>query len=409
MDVVLRGGYVFDAVGGEVRAADVRIRDGRIAAVGPQLRGVDAEELDARALTVLPGLINMHEHLTMRRTWGPPWQQTELDDLYLVIRGVRAALATLGRGVTTVRELGAKHHLNVHLKRAIAAGVIPGPRVLAAGAPISITGGHAWKLSTEADGPEGMRRAVRETIKAGADWIKLISSNDPVHEERDGQHTHPEISREEFVAAVSAAHAWGRRLTAHAMGRDTIGWAVDAGVDCIEHGVYLDEALADRMLRADVSLVPTLSGYYETTLERWGRGADWIARHEHLLQPHKVSTRIAIEAGVRVGVGTDTVGDIVEELEMLVVCGMTPAQALSAATLTNAQILGLDDQIGTVEPGKIADLVLVRGNPLDDLGVLRDVAWIYQRGVGRRPEDIGLRMDDETVEWTSLRLLGGAH
>lgn len=403
--VVLRGGSIFDAVRGEMLRADVRIRRNRIEAVATDLRAPEAEQVDVSGMAVLPGLINMHEHLTMRRTWGPPWRQTELPDPYLVIRGVRAALAVLRQGITTVRELGAKHHLNIYLKRAIGAGLIPGPRVIAAGAPISITGGHAWKLSTEADGADGMRRAVRETIKAGADWIKLITSNDPIREAREGQHAHPEFSRGEFIAAVEAAHAWGRKITAHAMGRDTIAWAIEAGVDSVEHGIYLDETLAERMVRVDVALIPTLSGYYETTLDRWERGADWIARHKLLLEPHKASTRIAIEAGVRIGVGTDTVGEIVEELELLVGCGLTRAQALCAATLTNARILGLDGQLGTVEAGKTADLVVVRGDPLGELGALRRVEWVVQDGIPLRPDEIVLPTSDETAEWTSLRLL----
>lgn len=406
MSIILRGGQVFDPTIGRLWRADVRIDGDRVAAVGPDLPPGDEREIDLRGSTVLPGLINMHEHLTMRRTWGPPWRQVDLADPYLVIRGVRGALAALRQGITTARELGAKHHLNLYLKRAIAAGLFPGPRIVATGAPISITGGHAWPLCTEADGPEGLRRAVRETIKEGADWIKLISSNDPVHEDHDAQHTHPEFSREELVAAAETAHLRGRRITAHAMGRTTLGWAIDARLDSIEHGVYLDHPLAERMREARIPLIPTLSGYYETILGRWGRGEDWVRRHEQLVEPHKASARIAIDAGVVVGVGTDTVGDIVEELEMLVACGMSNAQVLSAATLTNARILGMDDRLGAVAPGFLADLVVVRGDPLTNVRVMREVEWVFRGGVGWRPSEIALQMEDETADWTSLALLG---
>lgn len=246
------------------------VEDGRIREVGLSVRSEDFTEIEIAGMTVLPGLINMHEHLTLRHTWGPNWRQTQLEDPFLVIRGVRAALAVLKHGITTIRDLAAPHGLNIHLKRAIAVDMFPGPRVLAAGAPISITGGHAWPISTEGDGPEGMRLAVRRTIKAGADWIKLIASNDPVSEEHDGQLSHPELSPEELAAAVQAGHLWGRKVTAHAMGRQAIGWAIDAGVDSIEHGIYLDGALAVRMVKARIALIPTLSGYYQGTRSIWG-------------------------------------------------------------------------------------------------------------------------------------------
>lgn len=407
MKTILRGGSVFDSTTGQRRQGDVLIEGDRIVSVGGYIKGgsKDADVVDVTGTTIVAGLINMHEHLTMRRTWGPPHKQFELPEPYLVIRGVRGALASLRQGITTARELGAKSHMNVFLKRAIDFEVIPGPRVLAAGAPISVTGGHAWTLSTEADGAEGMRLAVRRTIKAGADWIKLISSNDPVHQEHEGEHTHPELNAEEFRVAVETAHNWGRKITAHAMGTRTIGWAIDAGIDSIEHGIYLDRPLAERMVREGVALIPTLSGYYETILDRWSRGPDWIARHKHLIEPHKWSVRIAIESGVQIGVGTDTVGDIVEEMQMLVECGMSSAQALTAATLTNAQILGLERDIGTVEQGKRADLVVVRGDPLVDLGSMRRVDWVFKAGKGARPADIGVSSDDESAEWTSLRIV----
>jgi imidazolonepropionase-like amidohydrolase len=401
---LLKGGRFFDAAAGKMVDGDVLLDGELIAEVGVGIARPGAVELDVVGMTVLPGLINMHEHFTIRHTWGPTRQQHGLADPYLVIRAVRASLTVLKQGITTVRELGAKHHLNVYMKRAIAENQIPGPRVYAAGSPISITGGHAWRLSTEADGPEGMRRAVRETIKAGADWIKLIGSNDPIAEPRDGQHTHPEIGPDEYRAAADAAHLWGNRITAHAMGRDSIRWAIDGGVDSIEHGIYMDRDLAKRMVDADTALIPTLSGYQSTTTERWSRGEDWIRRHKALPEPHKVSTRIAIEAGVRIAVGTDSVGDYVDELERLVECGMTPAQALTAATLSGAEILGKADQLGSVDVGKAADLVIVRGNPVDDLSVVRDVAFVVQGGIVKRPDEIVLSIDDESASWNSLSL-----
>lgn len=402
--VILRGGLIADLLNEEVQAADIEIRDGWIVHVAANLPRSDAEEIDVSGLVLLPGLINMHEHLTMKRTWGPTWDQMDLADPYLVIRAVRAAMRDVQSGVTTIRELGAKNHLNIFIKRAIAAKAIPGPRTFAAGAPITTTGGHAWKLSTEADGPGGIAVAVRQTIKAGADWIKLISSNDPVHEEHEGQHTHPELSREEFHAAVQTAHLARRRITSHTMGRESLGWAIEAGVDSIEHGIYLDEELATQMKTKGIALIPTLSGYYQTILEHWDRGADWIARHNHLLEPHQTSARIAIDQGLRIGVGTDTVGDYVEELEMLVRCGMTTGQALHAATAVNADILGAGSTLGQIREGMRADCVALEKNPLESLGHLTSLRLVVQDGAVSHPQDLTLPTLDETSSWNTLTL-----
>lgn len=405
---MLRGARVFDPISGDLSRADVLIVDQRIAAVGKDLEDSAPDvTIDVGGASIVPGFINVHEHLTMKRTWGPPSQQVDLDDRFLVVRGVRGSLSALRQGFTTVRELGAKNHLNLFLKRAIKGGMFPGPRVLAAGAPISITGGHVWKLSTEADGPDGMRRAVRATIKAGADWIKLIASNDPIHEEYAGEHTHPEMLPEEVASAVRTAHASKRRVTAHVMGSDAIASALDGGVDSVEHGVYLTEELAARMAITGTPLVPTLSGYHQSTLESWGRGPEWIARHEHLPAAHTESTSIAIAAGVRIGVGTDTLGDFVEDLSMLIRCGMTSAQALAAATYENSKILALDNDIGLIRPGMLADMVVLRDDPLDDVNAVRSIEFVIQSGVARRPTDIGIPLDDENPAWNSLGLLGG--
>ena len=255
-----------------------------------------------------------------------------------------------------------------------------------------------------ADGNDGVRHAVRETIRAGADWIKLISSNDPVHREHDGEHTHPEFSAEGAPTAVETAHHWGRKITAHAMGRRTLGWAIDAGIDSVEHGIYLDGQLATQMVKKNVALIPTLSGYYETARplvarRRLDRATQLLAR-----------TTSAVHQDcrpnwVQIGVGTDTLGDIVEEMEMLVACGMTNSQALTAVTRTNAQILGLDAQIGTIEPGKRADLVIVQGDPIADLSVMRHVSWVFKDGRGAKPSDINISTADETTDWTSLRIV----
>jgi imidazolonepropionase-like amidohydrolase len=407
MTQVLRGGAVFDAATGTTRFADVVLEGDIISAIeDPSSRLGDAADVDVSGMTVLPGLINLHAHLLERRVWGPKHRQWQLKDVYHTIRGVRSSMAVLQQGFTTIRELAAQHALNLDLKRAIEVGMFPGPRVLAAGAPISVTGGHAWPISIEADGPIGMRRAVRESIKQGVDWIKLLSSNDPVPEQPDGQYSHPEFAADEYVAAVETAHLWGRPVTAHTMGRQSIEWAIAAGVDCMEHGIYMDPELAASRVAANIALVPTLSGYHQNTLDVWGRDPSRTALMKKLVKPHHHdSVRHAVKAGVRIGLGTDSTGDHVEELEMLVECGMSPGQALRSATLDAACILRLDDRLGSIGVGKIADLVVVRGDPLVDLQCMRAVEWVFQSGYGRRPCDIVMPTMDETADWNALGLL----
>lgn len=400
-DTVLARGNVFDPTSGQFTRRDVRFRDGVV--VDDEPGGGSDRVVDASGLFVLPGLIDLHCHLTMRRTYGPVWDQTRLPDPSLVIRGVRAALAEARRGVTTVRELGAKNDLSLFLRAAVESGAMPGPDIHAAGAPLSITGGHACVLGRTVDGAGQIRRAVRELAGLGAAWVKMFGSYDPLPAPFEEQYARPEFTLPEFRAAVEEAHHLGLRVTVHAMGRKTIGWCIEAGVDSIEHGVYMDDALAGEMKSAGVAYIPTVSGYTETLEPRWGRGEEWIRRHQHLVAPHREALEAALAAGVSIGVGTDTVGDFVDELGNLVAAGVTPTEALTAATAGNARILGRSDR-GRLAAGQRGDAVVVGGDPSVSLEHLRDVRWVVLRGQAYRPEEITLSGEDESAEWNTLRL-----
>ena len=404
--ILLQGGTVFSSLpnSGMVHA-DVLLEGKLIRDVGTKLTiGDEVKVVDVSGCSVLPGLINAHEHLIQKRTYGPPYRQLQLSDALLVIRGVRAALRDLRDGVTTIRESGAKNDINFALKRAIDVGAIPGPRVLLS-RMISSVGGHAAVFGRVATGPHEFRAAAREAIADGADWVKVMSTMDPVRTGLSGQHTYPEVTEEELCACVDETHRRCKKVSVHAMGSVGLGQAIRCKSDTIEHGTYLDSSLAEQMVQNGIALIPTLSSYQQTMRAEFARGADWIARHELLTIPHRQSFQAALKAGVTIGVGTDTVGDYVEELQMMVQLGMNAQMALECATRVNATILGLADKIGTIESGKTADLVVVQGDPLANLEALRSVLMIVKDGEVLSKQDVQLCTDDESAEWTTLAAL----
>jgi imidazolonepropionase-like amidohydrolase len=380
---------------GESFVGSVVVEDGLITHADPGGDSRADRILDLEGHTILPGFIDLHSHLTFRRTVGSPWGLHLDPEGLSAIRAARNALTLLRQGVTTIRELGAPHDLNLVVRDAIRRGIMPGPRMVCAGTPISVTGGHATSIALTADGPEGFRALTRSLLSGGAEWIKVIASNDPLREPLDGEYSHPEIEQDELTAVVQTARRWGGKVAAHTMGSETIRMVASVGVDTIEHGVYLDEAGVAEMKRRNVALVPTLSGYLETTLEFWQRGEQWMANHKYLVQPHKESFQLAVQEGVFIAFGTDSVGELVTELELMVDYGMAVEDSLQAATLNSARVLGLGASLGSVEVGKIADLCIVEGNPLEDLQDLRKVRYVMQAGRVWRPTGIRLPSGDD--------------
>jgi len=404
----IRAGTLIDGRGGApVRNAVILVRDGRIQAVGTDVRvPAGARVLDLSRYTVLPGFIDMHVHLAGRPTGEGDWvnagvREGPADD---AIFGVRNARATLEAGFTTVRNVGASGFADVALRNAINAGRVPGPRMFTAGHAIGATGGHCddngyapgvlnhepGPMEGIANGPDEVRAAVRLQVKYGADVIKLcatggvLSQGDAVGAQQ--------MDDDELAAAVRAAHLLGRRVAAHAHGQAGIVAAARAGVNSIEHGSFLDSAAARVMLEHGTWLVPTLTagvtvGDSASGLPPWaaakGRAA-WAAMQRGI--------RIAHGMGVRIAFGTDAGvfphGQNAREFEYLVrYGGFTPMEAIQAATLHAAQLLGDEPDVGTVEPGRWADLVAVEGDPLADITVLRTgVRYVVKGGeVVRQP------------------------
>lgn len=391
---VLRGGTLIDGTDAPpVPDGAMRIEDGKIVAVGAaadfgESASEGAEVIDVSGQTIMPGLINCHEHLDLHHSYGSYMERVAQPTTYWLARAFRNALLALREGVTTVRDLGSKEGDSVHLKKAINDGMILGPRVLTCNIPIAMTGGYAWYACIEADGVDGMRKAVRQLLKSGADLIKCMASGGLLVEGSNLSWS-LQFTVEEMRAAFDEAHKAGKLTTVHCSPPQAIQWAVEAGVDCIEHGTLLDQATAELLARKGVALVPTLgeSWVIGERGEEHGRPHWLIEMARARLEDVRRSFGYAVEAGVKIVVGTDTSDTMAEEMQLMVEKGgMSPMKVLVAATRDAAEVCGLSEQTGTLEAGKWADVIVLDGNPLDDLTALSRVKLVFKEGVLYQPE-----------------------
>jgi imidazolonepropionase-like amidohydrolase len=393
MPVAYRAARVIDGISEDaLEDAAVCVKDGKISSVGPAAElSTDMEVVDLGDVTLLPGLIDAHVHLVWSASADP---QAVVDSESRALTTLRAAanvLRQLETGVTTVRDVGSTDGLAIDIGRAVEGEIIPGSRVVAAGRAIAMTGGHGWFLGREADGPEAVRRAAREEIKAGASCIKLMASGGVYgHAEEPGS---PQLNVEEMRAGVEEAHKAGKKVAAHAYSVEAINNALDAGVDSIEHGSFLDKETAERMRELGCYLVPTMSVYAAMSEKGPELGApDYIQRKTaEVLDRSRDACRLALEVGVSVVAGTDCGapghphGTLAEELELIVESGATPMQAIRCGTSRAAELLGLADETGSLEPGKRADLVVADGDPLDDIRALSRVQLVIHGGMMYEP------------------------
>lgn len=390
--LAVRHTLVIDGTGASHERATVVIEDARISAVGPDTRITipkGATVIEGQGKALLPGLIDCHIHYCLDA--GPDSiRSLEQDDpTVTAVKAVTHARATLEGGVTTVRDVGSRAHISISVTRAIRAGIIPGPRTLNAGLAICMTGGHAWFIGRQADGTDDVVKAVREQIRAGADVIKFIATGGVLTPGVSPGAA--QLTLEELKAGVEEAARAGRRVAAHAHGAQGMKNAIRAGVHSIEHGTLLDDEAIELFLKHRTFLVPTLSAIQSgCEFGKQGGMPDYAVQKSMALgEEQKKTFRKAVKAGVRIAMGTDAGtpfnphGRNAQELRRMVEFGMTPMMAVEAATASAAALLGLEQEIGTIETGKQADLILVNGNPLDDIALLQEpanVEYVIQGG-----------------------------
>ena len=403
--VVVHAGRLLDRPGKAPRGpSTIVIRDGRISEVRDGFVDVPGSRLviDQRTRFVLPGLIDSHVHL-VSDTGGQMGQleDVQLEDAELAYNALANAHKTLRAGFTTVRNLGDEHGVTLALRDAIRAGKVVGPNIVDAGRSISTTSGHMdgalgyredfrevlHAHDNLCDSAESCRRAVRIQVGRGVDVIKIATTGGV--NSQVGAGLGKQMFDDEARAIVEAAKLYGKKVAVHAHGADGIKVALMAGVDSIEHGTMLDDECIALMLKSGAYYVPTLStvnGYISrlaTNPEAYS--PEVRAKVEWRIRVTGESLRKAVPKGVRIAFGTDAGvskhGRNADEFELMVKYGMTPAAALQAATVNAADLLGLQADVGTIEPGKRADLIAVDGDPLTDVTVLKRVPFVMKDGV----------------------------
>jgi imidazolonepropionase-like amidohydrolase len=395
--VMVHAGKLLDVRSGKTLADQaIVIEAGKIVSVSPfsQAKRASGDRLiDLSAATVLPGLTDAHTHLTGNPQDAGP-QALGISLPRATLTGARNARITLEAGFTTVRNVGAEGYSDVALRDAIDAGDVPGPRMLVSGPPLGITGGHCdenflpfdFHYSAEgvADGVEGVQHKVRETIKYGADLIKICATGGVLSHGDNPQAS--QYTLEEMKAIVADAHRLGRKVAAHAHGAQGILWASQAGVDSIEHGSYIDDAAIAEMKKDGTYLVPTLylADWFLEHAEQVHVPPEMIAKGRTVMAAARKNVAHAFASGVKVAFGTDAAvyphGLNAHEFAVMVKLGMSPLQSIQAATINAADLLGWSDKIGGLEPGKWGDIIAVDGDPLQDVTTLEHVKLVMKGG-----------------------------
>jgi imidazolonepropionase-like amidohydrolase len=372
------------------------IENDRVVSVGPAAQAKvppGATRIDLPNLTVLPGLIDAHTHLTMD-PYHFGYSGLGISVPRSALMGARNARVTLEAGFTTVRNVGADGYADVALRDAINAGDVPGPRMLVSGPPLSITGGHCdnnllpyeYHATSDgvADGVEAVQHKVREVIKYGADVVKVCATGGVLSKGDNPQAS--QYSLEEMKAIVADAHRLGRKVAAHAHGAQGILWATEAGVDSIEHGSYIDDAGIAAMKQHGTYLVPTLylGDWFLQNAEQLHVPDFLLVKAKEVMPAAREHLAHAFASGVKVAFGTDAAvyphGMNAHEFAVMVKLGLTPLQAIQAATINAADLLGWSDRVGSLEPGHYADLIAVEGDPLKDVTTLQRVKFVMKGG-----------------------------
>jgi len=392
--VALRAGGLLEVETGNLIAdAVVLIRGERIEAVGPQVRiPPEAEVIDLSDYVVLPGLIDAHTHVCMQPDYAENNPILYKSIPYRTVEAVNAVRATLEAGFTTIRDIDSEgaDWADVAVRDGINDGLVPGPRMQVATLAISITGGYmnqnglapqidVPQFGALADSPAALVAEVRRQVKYETDWIKIYATGTTRNIDPRTMQPLPQFSYEDLKLVVDEAARFRTPVAAHAYGGPGAKNAIRAGVRSIEHGFFLDDEALDMMVANGTFWVPTISVYIpDSPREEWGE------LRKAIIDGHARTIRRATEKGVKIAYGTDAGalphGDNAIDFERMVAYGMTPLQAVQSATLTAAELMQMDGDVGTLTPGAFADLIAVPTNPLDDVAVLGDVRFVMKGG-----------------------------
>jgi imidazolonepropionase-like amidohydrolase len=400
-ETLILKGRLIDGRGGYTEKATVEIREGRIHRVefGEKTKAVSTC-FDVGDMTILPGLIDAHVHLWGVRTMDYFHRLVVPEEMNL-LRAAQDLNKLVDAGYTSIRDAGSRG--GIFLRNAVNEGTLRGPRIKTPRFIINQTGGHMDKhfISLEeargkktvcriADGPDECRQAVREQFREGADYIKICVTGGLSGEKETPEEI--QFSEEEIKAIVEETNKKNAKVSAHAQGLNGTKKAVMLGVQWIEHGVFLDEELCEQMVKKNVILTPTLTISYKFANEgeKYGSPPWAVEKAKRILDSHFKSFQLAHRFGVKMAAGTDFSGAPMLphgknafELELMVKTGFSPMEAIIAATKMGSEVLDMDAEIGTIEPGKFADLIIVDGNPLEDIRILQDdtkIKWVMKGG-----------------------------
>ena len=387
MDLVIRNVRLIDGTGADaVPQVSLEVNNGVISWIGEETsrprRTVHQEDIDGQGLTLIPGMIDCHEHFT--GDGGMDVMDHLLADSpeVFTLKAVGNCRRSLMSGVTSARDVGARYGINILIAQQAASGAVFGPRIIASGEWFQFPGTWPAGLTRRTETPEELLIGIRDQIEKGAGLIKVGATGF-----RENGETFGSLGPEALDVAVRTSHDAGLKIAAHCVGFEGTRESVEAGVDSIEHGTYVDEATIRLMAEKGTYLVPTMSTW--DTRERLAIQLGWskeqLASNQDRKENSQASFRRALQAGVRIATGTDAGGSaarhgfIAREVELMVDNGMTPKQALAATTTVAAELLGIQDQAGTIAVGKQADMVLVDGDPYSDPGALRNI-WAVIKG-----------------------------
>jgi len=397
--IAIKEATLIDGQGGKpLENSLVLIRDQKIDRIGP-LDSIELPEntriIDGKGKYLLPGLVDSHVHLFHEGFVPLPPKGSMLT--YQTVVAVNNLMTALQSGITTMRAVSDGHYADLAVRSAVKNRILLGPRIFAAGQGICMTGGHGTGLEgvVQVDGPQAVRKAVREQVKAGVDFIKLLSSH---------RTDYPEFSLEEIEAGVDEAHRLGKRVAIHAGNFKSTQMSAEAGVDSIEHGNFIDPKTADMIAEKDITIVPTIWVYHYIKSKISAMGEDAVSLMgaevkfdldellatktwcDRVVEQYSITIPLLLSRGIRIAAGTDNViadeafAMVHKEMEYMTRMGMTNMQAIVAATKHGAEVIGQSDQFGTVEAGKIADLIMVEQDPLKDITVFERVSWVMKEG-----------------------------